>query len=115
VQRNDSVRAPLPHTDRARAGDAAGRYDETLALLLDFAGVPVAEALAAMPTRADRDRPGMLGTITSGEIEVPGVLGTITKADRDRDVIAAELITKPAGERVKDLATSLPLWGPPPG
>ncbi len=78
-----------------------GRYDEALAQLVDDAGVPIVETLGTMPTRADRDRPGLLATIT--------------KADRDRDGIAAELVTKPAGERAKDAAVWQSLWGPPPG
>lgn len=65
-----------------------GRYDDGLALRVDDAGLPIAETLLTLPTRADRDR--------------PHVLGTITKAERDRDEIASHLITKPAGERAKD-------------
>ena len=62
-----------------------GRYDEGLSLWINAAGLPIAETLHALPTRADRDR--------------PDALGTITKADRDRDDMAAHLVTKPAGER----------------
>jgi hypothetical protein len=76
-----------------------GHYDGSLALRVDDAGLSVTEMVRALPTRADRDR--------------PDVLSTITKAERDRDGIAAQLGTKPAGERAKDAVARDSLWGPP--
>jgi hypothetical protein len=65
-----------------------GRYDEDLALWVDEAGLALVGQLDLMPTRADRDR--------------PGDLGTITKADRDRDHVAAAMTTKTSAGRDKD-------------
>lgn len=96
--------ALFAHRFLTRVGPEAaipdGRYDEALALLVDDAGVPIVETRGTMPTRGDRDRPHLLATTT--------------KAERDRDGIAAELVTKPAGERAKDAAVWQSLWGPPP-
>lgn len=78
----------------------AGHYDEDRALWVSATGLPVAETLQALGTRGERDR--------------PKALGTITKADRDRDDIAAQLVTKVAGGRAKDAAPSHSIWGPLP-
>ena len=88
-----------------------GSYDEDLDLLVDDRGVPVAEIVAALATRADRDRPGV--RVASGGTGT--LVQMITKADRDRDIAGAEMITKPAGERVKDIVVGPSPWGPLPG
>jgi hypothetical protein len=78
-----------------------GRYDERLGLWVNESGLNVVNTLSAMPTRADRDR--------------PGVLGTVTKAERDRDESLVQLgTTKTSAGRDKDRASITSAWLPPP-
>ena len=69
-----------------------GRYDEDRALWVDEFGAPMVDTLRGMPTRADRDR--------------PDVLATVTKAERDRDSPIVYLsTTKTSAGRDKDRAS----------
>lgn len=68
-----------------------GRFDDARSLRVDEDGTPVANGLAALPTRADRDRPDDLL-----------LMGTQTKAITDRDetppsTTALLMSTKTAG------------------
>lgn len=78
-----------------------GRYDESLAMWVDESSVPVVDALNTMPTRADRDR--------------PSVLATVTKAQRDRDNWLVQLgTTKTSAGRDKDRSPIVSAWLSPP-
>lgn len=78
----------------------AGRYDESLGMWVDESGLTVVDVLSALPTRAERDR--------------PGVLGTVTKAERDRDDPLLQLgTTKTSAGRDKDRAPIASAWVSP--
>jgi hypothetical protein len=95
--------------DPIAADPLPGRFDDALGLRLDDAGDPIAARLA-MPTRADRDRPGDAELMPTG---------TKAMSDRDEAPCAAYdpyLGTRTAGGADRDddrlLLTTITFSGP---